>query len=45
MALGGARDKSGFVDPQRLSKVVKEDFGMTLKIDVRRIVFFGILLT
>eukprot|EP00927_Polykrikos_kofoidii_P044735 TRINITY_DN3861_c0_g1_i3.p2 TRINITY_DN3861_c0_g1~~TRINITY_DN3861_c0_g1_i3.p2 ORF type:complete len:149 (+),score=55.06 TRINITY_DN3861_c0_g1_i3:120-566(+) len=33
VALGGNADKSGFIDTQRLIHVVKEEFGMTIKIE------------
>ncbi|CAD7945164.1 unnamed protein product [Amoebophrya sp. A120] len=33
VALGGNEDKSGFVEQKRLVAVVKEEFGMTIKID------------
>mmetsp|Transcript_121828 Transcript_121828/g.191233 ORF Transcript_121828/g.191233 Transcript_121828/m.191233 type:complete len:149 (-) Transcript_121828:51-497(-) len=33
VALGGNVDKSGFIDTQRLIHVVKEEFGMTIKIE------------
>merc|ERR1712151_400158 len=33
VALGGNADKSGFVDTDRLISVVKDEFGMTLKIE------------
>ncbi|KAF4663579.1 hypothetical protein FOL47_005673, partial [Perkinsus chesapeaki] len=33
VALGGNRDRSGFIDKDKLIKVVKEEFGMTIKID------------
>lgn len=34
MALGGNRDRSGFVDKDKLMRIVKEEFGMTIKVDV-----------
>ncbi len=34
VALGGKPDRSGYVDNARLVHVVKEEFGMTVKIDV-----------
>eukprot|EP00929_Paragymnodinium_shiwhaense_P014774 TRINITY_DN122735_c0_g1_i1.p1 TRINITY_DN122735_c0_g1~~TRINITY_DN122735_c0_g1_i1.p1 ORF type:complete len:149 (-),score=53.32 TRINITY_DN122735_c0_g1_i1:180-626(-) len=33
VALGGNSDKTGFVDTQRLVHVVKDEFGMTIKIE------------
>jgi len=33
VALGGASDKTGFIDTAKLIKVVKDEFGMTIKID------------
>mmetsp|Transcript_102270 Transcript_102270/g.256349 ORF Transcript_102270/g.256349 Transcript_102270/m.256349 type:complete len:149 (-) Transcript_102270:67-513(-) len=33
VALGGSADKSGFVDTDRLISVVRDEFGMTLKIE------------
>eukprot|EP00928_Gymnodinium_smaydae_P089274 TRINITY_DN73263_c0_g1_i1.p1 TRINITY_DN73263_c0_g1~~TRINITY_DN73263_c0_g1_i1.p1 ORF type:complete len:149 (-),score=64.18 TRINITY_DN73263_c0_g1_i1:156-602(-) len=33
VALGGNEDKSGFIDTQRLIHVVKDEFGMTIKIE------------
>ena len=33
VALGGQRDKSGNVDLAKLSKVVKDSFGLTIKLD------------
>ena len=33
VALGGSRDKSGNLDITRLVRVVKDEFGMTIKID------------
>jgi len=32
-ALGGNPDRSGFVSKQALSRIVKDEFGMTIKID------------
>merc|ERR1712190_235591 len=33
VALGGNEDKTGFVEHKKLVQVVKEEFGMTIKID------------
>ncbi|EER00122.1 calmodulin, putative [Perkinsus marinus ATCC 50983] len=33
VALGGNRDRSGFVDKDKLMRIVKEEFGMTIKVD------------
>merc|ERR1711972_1204637 len=33
VALGGNPDKTGFIDTQRLVHVVKDEFGMTIKIE------------
>ena len=33
MALGGERDRTGFVDGKKLIDVVKNDFSMTIKIE------------
>jgi calmodulin len=33
VAMGGNEDMTGVVDAQRLAKVIKEDFGLTIKID------------
>ncbi|KAF4668507.1 hypothetical protein FOZ61_006348 [Perkinsus olseni] len=33
VALGGNRDSTGFVDRDKLIKIIKEEFGMTIKID------------
>lgn len=33
VALGGCEDKTGFVEQKKLVQVVKEEFGMTIKID------------
>eukprot|EP00747_Dinoflagellata_sp_TGD_P163694 gnl/TRDRNA2_/TRDRNA2_182651_c0_seq1.p1 gnl/TRDRNA2_/TRDRNA2_182651_c0~~gnl/TRDRNA2_/TRDRNA2_182651_c0_seq1.p1 ORF type:complete len:149 (-),score=62.16 gnl/TRDRNA2_/TRDRNA2_182651_c0_seq1:92-538(-) len=33
VALGGNLDRSGFIDTQRLVHVVKDEFGMTIKIE------------
>merc|ERR1712118_509216 len=33
VALGGERDRSGFVDGKKLIDVVKNDFSMTIKIE------------
>jgi len=33
VALGGNEDKSGFVEQKKLMSVVKDEFGMTIKVD------------
>ena len=33
VAFGGTRDKSGSIDNQRLIKTVRDDFGLTVKIE------------
>ncbi len=33
MALGGNADKTGHIDSQRMIKIVRDDFGMTIKIE------------
>lgn len=33
VALGGEPDKTGYIDTQRLIQVVKDEFGMTIKIE------------
>ena len=33
VALGGNKDKSGFIDSSNLIRVVRDEFGMTVKLD------------
>mmetsp|Transcript_7636 Transcript_7636/g.14466 ORF Transcript_7636/g.14466 Transcript_7636/m.14466 type:complete len:177 (+) Transcript_7636:42-572(+) len=33
VAMGGKADKSGFINAEQLRKVIKDDFGLTIKID------------
>lgn len=33
VAMGGEKDKSGFISAESLHKVIKDDFGLTIKID------------
>jgi len=33
IALGGGEDKTGTIDNKRLAKLVRDDFGLTIKLD------------
>jgi calmodulin len=33
VALGGNKDKSGFIDSSSLARVVRDEFGMTIRLD------------
>jgi calmodulin len=33
IALGGGKDKTGTIDNQRLSKLVRDEFGLTIRLD------------